>query len=210
VTARECDSFITRDRMSAPSRSGPEASGSVVPGRSGDLTTGSMDKMTDRMRMTRADRYDRYQSQTTPVHIQVMMPVVVTPEVVAEVEKDKSRRELISRVTGNPSQGLNDPVFFPAERRKVTLSHDTLELEPVDCELLEQMARSVFRRLDLKVTGQPLTCDPRSYFKPNLTVEALLPVGLLMPGEQKEHERELKRAEKEQAKQSQASETPQQ
>jgi hypothetical protein len=37
------------------------------------------------------------------------------------------------------------------------------------------------------VTGQTLSCDPRqrSHFLPRLVVEALLPVGVAMVGEQK-------------------------
>ncbi len=50
--------------------------------------------------MTRADRYDRGRSQTTPVHIQLMMPTVITPEILDEVQRDKSRRALVSREAG--------------------------------------------------------------------------------------------------------------
>ena len=38
-----------------------------------------------------------------------MMPAQVTPELLKEIEKDKSRRELVSRVTGNPAAAFNDP-----------------------------------------------------------------------------------------------------
>src|SRR5262249_55553159 len=149
--------------------------------------------MTEHLRSSRS-----YRGQSTPVRIQVMMPVVVTPEIVAEVDRDKSRRELISRVTGNPGAALNDPIFFAAERREVRLSHETIGLESIDCELLEQMVPSVFRDLDLKVTQQSLGCDPneRSHFVPHLTVEALLPVGYLLPGEQKERKRAEEAAQK--------------
>jgi hypothetical protein len=189
VTARECDAFLTPNSNSRPpSRSGPTVSGTFEPG-GGPLTDPYSDRTSDRMRMTRADQYDRYRSQTTPVHIMVMMPAIITSETLEEVEKDKARRALISRVQGNPAAALDDPIFFAAERRKVQLSHETIELEPIDCELLQQMSRSVFRQLDLKVTGQSLSCDPRSHFKPQLTVEALLPVGYLMPGEQRAKKR---------------------
>lgn len=185
VTAYECESFIAPDPTSAPSRSGPSASGmfdrqAVLDPSS--RTTGAMDRM-------RTNRSDRYRAQTTPVHIQLMMPAIVTPEILAEIDRDKSRRQLISRVTNNPAVALDDAILFAAERRDVTLSHDTIELEPEDCELLEQMVPSVFRELDLKVTSQTLACDPRqrSHFLPHLTVDALLPVGVAMPGEQKKN-----------------------
>ena len=80
-----------------------------------------------------------------------MVPVVITPEILDEVERDKARRALVSRVQGNKSAVLDDPIFFAAERREVKLSHDTIELEPIDCELLDQMTRTVFRQLDMKV-----------------------------------------------------------
>lgn len=183
VTANECESFIAPDPTSAPSRSGPSVSGTFdrQPGWDpSSRTTGAMDRM-------RTSRTDRYRAQTTPVRIQLMMPAVVTPEILGEIDKDKSRRQLISRVTNNPAVALDDAILFAAERREVTLSHDTIDLEAVDCELLEQMVPSVFRELDLKVTGQTLACDPRqrSHFLPRLVVEALLPVGVAMVGEQK-------------------------
>jgi hypothetical protein len=196
VDARECDSFISPDPRLRPSQSGSRVQGTFEPRAGGSLTDPMMDRTTDRMRMTRADRYDRDRSQTTPVHIRLMMPVVVTPEVVEEVERDKSRRALVSRVQGNQNAVLDDPIYFPAERRDVTLSHDTLELEPMDCELLDQMQRTVFRELDLKVTSSALSCDSDSYLKPRLTVNALLPVGLEMPGERRLRERAEKKAAK--------------
>jgi len=196
VTARECDAYLTPNSNSrAPSRSSPTVSGTFEPS-GGPLTDPYSDKASDRMRMTRADQYDRYRSQTTPVHITVMLPAVITSETLEEVEKDKARRALISRVQGNPAAALDDPIFFAAERREVTRSHETIELEPIDCELLEQMTRSVFRKLDIKVTSQSLSCDPRSHFKPHLTVEALLPVGYLMPGEQRAQKRAQEAAQR--------------
>jgi hypothetical protein len=194
VSARECDAFITPDTRSSR-RSDPQVSGTFGPG--GDFTGSGDDlmkrpidrQMERRQTLTHGDQYDRYKSQTTPVHIQLMVPVVITPEVLAEVERDKARRALISRVQGNPSAALDDPIYFAAERREVTLSHDTIELESMDCELLDQMTRTVFRELDLKVTGRSLSCDSRSSLRPQLKVEALLPVGYLMPGEQKAKKR---------------------
>jgi hypothetical protein len=197
VTARECDAYLLPNSNSRPpSRSGPSVSGTFEPGAGGPLTDPYGDKTSDRMRMTRADQYDRYRSQTTPIHIKVMLPAILTSETMEEVEKDKARRELISRVQGNQAAALDDPIFFAAERREVTLSHETIELEPIDCELLEQMSRSVFRKLDIKVSGQSLSCDPRAHFKPRLTVEALLPVGYLMPGEQRAQKRAQEAAQR--------------
>jgi hypothetical protein len=126
------------------------------------------------------------QRQTSHVRVQVMFPIEATPQVLAEIEKDKSRRDLISRVTGDPAPSLNDPIVFPAERKQLTLSQGTIRrLRPEHCELLEQMIPTVFRELDIKVVGKQLGCDRygRSRLAPKLTVEVLWPVGAPLPGE---------------------------
>jgi hypothetical protein len=73
---------------------------------------------------------DRMRSETPtvsiPVHIWAMMPVPADSKVMKEIEKDKSRRELISRVTGNMNVAMNDPILFAAARQQVTLSHETI------------------------------------------------------------------------------------
>jgi hypothetical protein len=126
--------------------------------------------------------------QTSHVRVQVMFPIEATPQVLEEIEKDKSRRELISRVTGDPAPALNDAIVFPAERKQVTLSQGTIRLRPEHCELLEQMIPSVFRELDIKVVRKQFACDRygRSRMSPRLTVEVLWPVGAAVPGEKNE------------------------
>src|SRR5688572_9137460 len=89
-------------------------------------------------------------NQSTALHIRAMLPVPANKKVLKEMEQDKARRELISRVTGNPAAALNDPILFPATRQEVTLSHDTIKLEPEHCQLLDQMISSVLRRLDMR------------------------------------------------------------
>jgi hypothetical protein len=125
------------------------------------------------------------QRQTSHVRVQVMFPIEATPQVLAEIDKDKSRRDLISRVTGDPAAALNDPIVFPAERKQLTLPRGTIRLRPEHCELLEQMIPTVFRELGIKVVGRQLRCDRygRSRLAPKLTVEVLWPVGAPVPGE---------------------------
>lgn len=127
------------------------------------------------------------QRQTSNVRVQLMFPIEATPQVLAEIEKDKSRRKLISRVTGDPAQALNDAIVFPAERKQVTLSQGTIRLRPEHCELLEQMIPTVFRELGIKVVRKQFSCDRygRSRLSPKLTVEVLWPVGAPVPGEKK-------------------------
>jgi hypothetical protein len=181
VRADDCASFIDPTVMSDPGRMG----------RSSQNPTDPFDRSSssplDRARSPRSDLSDRNRSQSTSVRIRLMMPVEVTPGIVEEVERDKARRELVSRVQGNRNAAMNDAIFFPAERQTVELSHDTIDLEAIDCELLEQLSMAVFRKLNLKVTNRSLACDPRerSYINPSLTVEALLPVGWQQPVKEK-------------------------
>jgi hypothetical protein len=183
VRAHECDTFIDpmdragRDRMNRQDSTDPLDRSSSSP--------------LERMRAPSATSFnDRSRAQSTPVRIRAMMPVELTSDIMDEVEKDKARRELVSRVTGNPNAAMNDAIFFPAELRQVELSHDTLDLDPMDCELMEQMASSVFRKFDIKVKSRSLSCDPRerSSINPSLTVEALMPVGFQLPEKKKKFE----------------------
>ena len=126
--------------------------------------------------------------QSTMIHIYAMMPVPADSKVMKEIEKDKARRDLVPRVTGNMNVALNDPILFTAARQQVTLSHETIKLEPEHCELLDQMVTHVFRDFDLKTVRRSTNCDrhQRSNLPPQVTVEALLPVGYVLPGSQKE------------------------
>jgi hypothetical protein len=125
----------------------------------------------DRLLNRRTDR-----GQLADVRVRLMMPTEVTPEVLAEINKDKSRRELVSRVTGNPAAMLNDPIVFAAQWQSVTLSHDSIGLEPEECELLDQMSASVLRQLGVRVVRRSSMCDRNrvSRIPPKLTVEALM------------------------------------
>lgn len=130
-----------------------------------------------------ADRFrgqSEEQEQIADFWIRVMLPVEVTPQVLEEIERDKSRRELVSRVTGNAAAMLNDPVPFPAARQPITLSSQTIGLEPEDCELLDQM-RSVFREVGVRIVSRSLNCGRYhvSRIPPKMEVEALVgvPIG---------------------------------
>lgn len=135
-------------------------------GRSGSLRRGGNDR-----------------EQSAYVRIQLMMPVEVTPQVLKEIEKDKSRRDLVSRVTGNPTASMNDPVVFAARRQEVTLSQSTIRLKAEDCDLLQQLTQQVIRKLDVRIKHQSFSCGPRtsSRIPPQLTVETLMPTGALLP-----------------------------
>jgi hypothetical protein len=115
--------------------------------------------------------------QVATVHVRLSMPVEMTPDVVVALKSDKSRRELISRVTGDPRARFDDPVPFVAERRAVTLSHKTIGLEAAECELLDQLVTSSFKKLELRVLRRGYSCDRNriSHIPPMVEVEALVP-----------------------------------
>lgn len=176
VDVRNCEAFMTM---------GDDDMMDTLPGRS------SSDPFDRGDPFNRGDQFDRSSTYRHPatdrrpstlIRINVQMPVEVTPAVLKEIEKDRSRRELVSRVTGNPAASMNDPIVFEAQRQEVTLSARTVRLQPEDCELLEQMGNQVFRKLNVKVTRRSASCgrDP-SRIPPMMTVEALLPTGKIMP-----------------------------
>ena len=152
-----------------------------TPSRGSQTQTGPWQTPSSSRWQTSSDRFGNRtagREQSAHIRVRLMMPVEVTPEVLAEMEKDKSRRELISRVTGNPAASMNEPIVFPAQRQLITLSRRTIDLEPEECELLEQMSTSVFRQLDIRVVGTGPRCDRDqvSHMPPQVTVEALMPV----------------------------------
>ncbi|HMN44116.1 MAG TPA: hypothetical protein PKE27_06080 [Povalibacter sp.] len=118
--------------------------------------------------------------QMVGVRVNVMWPTEVTPQILAEMKKDASRRDLISRVTGNPAARLNDPVVFPAARQQFTLSRKTIGIEAIECELLEQMSTGLFRKLGVRVISRSVMCDRdgRSHLPPQMTVETLVPLAI--------------------------------
>jgi len=156
-----------------------------------DDTSRARDRSTSEVPDLFRDR-DFDQRQTSSVRVQLMFPIEATPAVMAEIEKDRARRDLISRVTGDPAAALNDPIVFPAERKQITLSQGTIRLRPEHCELLDQMIPSVFRELGIKVVRKQLSCARygRSRLAPKVTVEVLWPAGAPVPGEKEAKEKE--------------------
>lgn len=127
---------------------------------------------------------DRYTSTSDPsreqvahVNIKVFWPTVMTPEIIEEMRRDQSRRELISRVTKDPTARQDLPVVFRTTPQEVTLSNKTIGVEPVECELVDQFARAVLDDLGVRILRRP-SCDRRSISRlpPQLVVETLMPV----------------------------------
>jgi hypothetical protein len=135
------------------------------------------DRMSRNSSQALADHYLNRKTdprQYVHVYVHMMIPTQVTPQVLEELKKDKSRRELVAHVTGNPAARFNDPIMFAAEWQPVTLSHKTIGLEPEDCELIDQMSPTVFREIGVRPVHEGFSCSPNSHIAPELVLEALL------------------------------------
>src|ERR1043165_8082736 len=100
------------------------------------------------------------------VLVNITAPVLATPEAIAERDKGKSKLELTARVRG---QKVDPEALapFPAQWKRVSLSRGAVDLEPGDCELIDELRRKVERdkgmsKLELtsKVRGQKI--DPEA------------------------------------------------
>lgn len=110
--------------------------------------------------------------------MKVTGPVEATPEALAERDKNKSVRELAQRVKGkskvdNPLDSLEQ---FPAQWRRVALSRGRLNLQPGDCELIEELTKKVFPKLAVRIVNDDLQCSPNQLTlgQPRLEVESLV------------------------------------
>jgi hypothetical protein len=114
---------------------------------------------------------------TPSVRIVAALPVEATPEVLAELAKDASTRELVAKVQGkSPDEATAQ---FPARPRRVEFVSGGMSfLQDGDCELMEQMRDRVFGPLGVKVIDSSIRCVPRqvSIGSIRMTVEVLEPV----------------------------------
>lgn len=111
------------------------------------------------------------------VRIVAALPVEATPEVLAELASDASKRELVARVQGKSPDEVT--AQFPARPKRVEfVSGGMSALQDGDCELMEQMRDRVFGPLGVKVIDSNLRCVPRqvSIGSIHMTVEVLEPV----------------------------------
>jgi hypothetical protein len=119
--------------------------------------------------------------------INVHAPVEATPEAYAERDKNKSTRELAARVRGDKG----DPealAAFPAQWKRVSLSRGKANLEPGDCELIDELRRKVLPKLSVRLVKDNTHCTPHQVTlgQPQLEIEAL--VALPKPDEPKPDE----------------------
>jgi hypothetical protein len=95
--------------------------------------------------------------------IRVAVPVEATPERLAELASDQSRRELVGRVQGNGAAVDTATAQFPAERRVVEFEgRRGKRIEDSDCELLDQLLQQVLMPLGVReLPGSSLQCTPK-------------------------------------------------
>lgn len=111
------------------------------------------------------------------VRIVAQVPVEATPEVLAQLESEAGKRELVARVKGvAPAEATAQ---FPVRRKRVEFEADPLgDLQEGDCELVEQLRDRVFPKLGVKVVEDRTQCAPRQVRPGSIhtVVEVLEPV----------------------------------
>jgi len=110
------------------------------------------------------------------VVMNVVSPVEATPEALAERDKNKSVRELVERVRGKSDHPLDSLEQFPAQWRRVSLTRGRLDLQPGDCELIEEVTKKVLPKLAVRIVDDDVRCSPNQLTlgQPRLEVESLV------------------------------------
>lgn len=103
-------------------------------------------------------------------------PVEATPENVADLTDYTSEQRLVARVRGESLADAANIERFPASWETISFSRNrSMHLEPGDCELVEQMLRSILPRMSVQIVSNNLRCSPfGNSRKPRLTVVALV------------------------------------
>ncbi len=109
--------------------------------------------------------------------IKVAVPTELTPELLARLEAEKSKRELIAKTRGSGAAVDVATAQFPAERRIVEFRGRRQDrVNDGDCELLDQLLPQVLEKLGIRqAPGSSLTCMPRQsqFGAVNLRLESL-------------------------------------
>ncbi|HEX2494193.1 MAG TPA: hypothetical protein VHK24_10495, partial [Steroidobacter sp.] len=110
------------------------------------------------------------------VSIQALSPVEATAQAIAERDKNKSTRELAARVKGERAEAAEITEQFPAHWKTISLSRGALDLEPGDCELIDELKRKVLPKLAIRIVKNDMSCSPHqlNLGQPQLVVEALV------------------------------------
>ncbi len=115
------------------------------------------------------------------VRIEAALPAAATPELLAQLAADASKRQLAARAAGQPEPVVEATAQFPARVKRVRFASTpgTLdELQNGDCELMEQLRDRAFGELGVKVIEDQVRCVPGQVTlgAVRMTVEVLEPV----------------------------------
>jgi hypothetical protein len=91
------------------------------------------------------------------VNIQLATPTVLTPALLDVLRSRQGERELLARVEGRPvaSSGIR---AFPATWQRLELSRAADKLDDSDCELVEEIARQVLPKLNVRPISNATRC----------------------------------------------------
>ena len=109
------------------------------------------------------------------------VPLEATPELLAELAADASRRELAARAKGGSVPAPEAAAQFPARVKRVEFrsARGNFDgLQDGDCELMEQARRQLFPKLGVRVVEGQISCTPNQLTlgAVRMTVEVLEPV----------------------------------
>ena len=109
------------------------------------------------------------------------VPLEATPELLAEIASDASRRELAARAKGSSVPVPEAAAQFPARVKRVEFrsARGNFDgLQDGDCELMEQARRQLFPKLGVRVVEGQISCTPNQLTlgAVRMTVEILEPV----------------------------------
>jgi len=116
------------------------------------------------------------------VEIVAAFPAAATPELLEQLAREASQRELAARASGKPDPVAEATAQFPARVRRVEFDSGRTaqaELQDGDCELMEQLLRQdVFGKFGAKVVDAQVSCVPRQVTlgAVRMTVDVLEPV----------------------------------
>jgi hypothetical protein len=109
------------------------------------------------------------------IYLKLQAPVEATPQALAERDKSKSKRELAARVRGE-KQDPEALAPFAAQWKRVSLKRGEMNLEPGDCELVDELRRKVLPKLAIRIVKDNTHCIAHQVTlgQPQLEVEALV------------------------------------
>jgi hypothetical protein len=95
--------------------------------------------------------------------VRAALPMEATPELLAQLARDRSTRELAAKVGGKPAASADAATAqFPAVWRTVTFEGTPIsDVQDGDCELMEQLLKQVLKPMGVReVAGSSLSCVP--------------------------------------------------